>query len=432
MKETIFALSTVPGLSAIAVFRISGPSAFSVLKNITKGKLPQNRFATLKKIFWEGEVVDKCIVITFKKNESFSGEKTVEIHCHGSVAIIEKLASILTLCGPKLNLRPAEEGEFTRQAFYNGKMDLIQVEGLSELLMAETEAQRKISLDSLDGVVSKKVDTWKSKILSILAFLEADIDFNDQDIGDINILNMISELIELLKKEQDGFKDIRSIKQGLEIAIIGPPNVGKSTLINNLVKRNVSLTSRIAGTTRDIIEAKVQINGVYVTFLDTAGLRDTKDTIEKKGISLIKKRLKSVALKIFLIKKESDLKSMGVKVGTNDLILKSKADRGNSTKYRGISGKTGFGVKDAIDKIGTKLPTVYVNSGVIATYRQQSKTNDLLSLLSDLTTDIKNGLDVELIAEKARDGLKIVEELTGKIDTEEVLGIIFKSFCIGK
>ena len=432
MKETIFALSTVPGLSAIAVFRISGPSAFSVLKNITRGNLPQNRFATLKKIFWEGEVVDKCIVITFKKNESFSGEKTVEIHCHGSVAIIEKLASILTLCGPKLNLRPAEEGEFTRQAFYNGKMDLIQVEGLSELLRAETEAQRKIFFDSLDGVVSKKVDTWKSKILSILAFLEADIDFNDQDIGDINILNMISELIELLKKEQDGFKDIRSIKQGLEIAIIGPPNVGKSTLINNLVKRNVSLTSRIAGTTRDIIEAKVQINGVYVTFLDTAGLRDTKDTIEKKGISLIKKRLKTVALKIFLIKKESDLKSMGVKVGTNDLIFKSKADRGNSTKYRGISGKTGFGVKDAIDKIGTKLPTVYVNSGVIATYRQQSKTNDLLSLLSDLTTDIKNGLDVELIAEKARDGLKIVEELTGKIDTEEVLGIIFKSFCIGK
>ena len=432
MKETIFALSTVPGLSAIAVFRISGPNAFSVLKNITRGNLPQSRFATLKKIFWEGEVVDKCIVITFKKNESFSGEKTVEIHCHGSVAIIEKLASILTLCGPKLNLRPAEEGEFTRQAFYNGKMDLIQVEGLSELLRAETEAQRKISFDSLDGIVSKKVDTWKSKILSILAFLEADIDFNDQDIGDINILNMISELIELLKTEQDGFKDIRSIKQGLEIAIIGPPNVGKSTLINNLVKRNVSLTSRIAGTTRDIIEAKVQINGVYVTFLDTAGLRDTKDTIEKKGISLIKKRLKTVALKIFLIKKESDLKSMGVKVGANDLILKSKADRGNSTKYRGISGKTGFGVKDAIDKIGTKLPTFYVNSGVIATYRQQSKTNDLLSLLSDLTTDIKNGLDVELIAEKARDGLKIVEELTGKIDTEEVLGIIFKSFCIGK
>ena len=432
MKETIFALSTVPGLSAIAVFRISGPSAFSVLKNITRGNLPQNRFATLKKIFWEGEVVDKCIVITFKKNESFSGEKTVEIHCHGSVAIIEKLASILTLCGPKLNLRPAEEGEFTRQAFYNGKMDLIQVEGLSELLRAETEAQRKIFFDSLDGVVSKKVDTWKSKILSILAFLEADIDFNDQDIGDINILNMISELIELLKTEQDGFKDIRSIKQGLEIAIIGPPNVGKSTLINNLVKRNVSLTSRIAGTTRDIIEAKVQINGVYVTFLDTAGLRYTKDTIEKKGISLIKKRLKTVALKIFLIKKESDLKSMGVKVGANDLIFKSKADRGNSTKYKGISGKTGFGVKDAIDKIGTKLPTVYVNSGVIATYRQQSKTNDLLSLLSDLTTDIKNGLDVELIAEKARDGLKIVEELTGKIDTEEVLGIIFKSFCIGK
>ena len=432
MKETIFALSTVPGLSAIAVFRISGPNAFSVLRNITKGNIPKNRLATLKKIFWKGEVIDQCIIITFKKNESYSGEKTVEIHCHGSLAIIEKLASILTLCGPKLNIRPAEEGEFTRQAFYNGKMDLIQVEGLSELLRAETEAQRKISFDSLDGVVSKKVDTWKSKILSILAFLEADIDFNDQDLGEISILNKISGLIELLKIEQDGFKDIRSIKEGLEIAIIGPPNVGKSTLINNMVKRNVSLTSRIAGTTRDIIEAKVQINGVYVTFLDTAGLRDTKDTIEKKGISIIKKRLKTVALKIFLINKESDLKSIGVKVGPDDLILKAKADRGNNTKYIGISGKTGLGVKDAIDLIGTKLPQFYVNSGVIATYRQQIKTNDLLSLLTDLTTDIKSGLDVELVAEKARDGLKIVEELTGRIDTEEVLGIIFKSFCIGK
>jgi len=432
MKETIFALSTVPGLSAIAVFRISGPNAFSVLRNITRGNIPKNRLATLKKIFWKGEVIDQCIIITFKKNESYSGEKTVEIHCHGSIAIIEKLASILTLCGPKLNIRPAEEGEFTRQAFYNGKMDLIQVEGLSELLRAETEAQRKISFDSLDGVVSKKVDTWKSKILSILAFLEADIDFNDQDLGEISILNKISDLIELLKIEQDGFKDIRSIKEGLEIAIIGPPNVGKSTLINNMVKRDVSLTSRIAGTTRDIIEAKVQINGVFVTFLDTAGLRDTEDTIEKKGISLIKKRLKTVALKIILINKESDLKSIGVKIGHNDLIFKSKADRGNSTKYIGISGKTGMGVKDAIDLISAKLPKFYVNNGVLSTYRQQSKTNDLLFLLSDLTTDIKSGLDVELIAEKARDGLKIVEELTGRIDTEEVLGIIFKSFCIGK
>ena len=432
MKETIFALSTVPGLSAIAVFRISGPNAFSVLRNITKGNIPKNRLATLKKIFWKGEVIDQCIIITFKKNESYSGEKTVEIHCHGSVAIIEKLSSILTLCGPKLNIRPAEEGEFTRQAFYNGKMDLIQVEGLSELLRAETEAQRKISFDSLDGVVSKKVNTWKSKILSILAFLEADIDFNDQDLGEISILNKISDLRELLKIEQDGFKDIRSIKEGLEIAIIGPPNVGKSTLINNMVKRNVSLTSRIAGTTRDIIEAKVQINGVYVTFLDTAGLRDTKDTIEKKGISIIKKRLKTIALKIFLINKESDLKSIGVKVGPDDLILKAKADRGNNTKYMGISGKTGLGVKDAIDLIGTKLPQFYVNSGVIATYRQQIKTNDLLSLLIEMTTDIKSGLGVELVAEKARDGLKIVEELTGRIDTEEVLGIIFKSFCIGK
>ena len=185
MKDTIFALSTVPGLSAISVFRISGPNAFFVLKKITKAKVPENRLASLRKIFWKGEIIDKCIVIAFNKNDSYSGEKTVEIHCHGSIAIINKLASILTQCGPELNIRPAEEGEFTRQAFYNGKMDLIQVEGLSDLLRAETEAQRKISFQSLDGVISKKVEVWKSKIMSILAFLEADIDFNDQDLGDV-------------------------------------------------------------------------------------------------------------------------------------------------------------------------------------------------------------------------------------------------------
>ena len=292
MKDTIFALSTVPGLSAISVFRISGPNAFLVLEKITKAKVPENRLASLRRIFWEGEIIDKCIVIAFNRNDSYSGEKTVEIHCHGSIAIVNKLAWILTQCGSKLNIRPAEEGEFTRQAFYNGKMDLIQVEGLSDLLRAETEAQRRISFDSLDGVVSKKVGVWKSKIMSILAFLEADIDFNDQDLGDVEVLNMISSLLSLLKKELDNFKGVRSIKEGLNIAIIGPPNVGKSTLINHLSKRDVSLTSRIAGTTRDIIESKVQISGHFVTFLDTAGLRKTKNIIEKKGITALKKRLK--------------------------------------------------------------------------------------------------------------------------------------------
>ena len=145
MKDTIFALSTVPGLSAISVFRISGPNAFSVLEMLTSGEKPKSRYATLKKIFWEGDVVDKCLVITFEKNESFTGEKTVEIHCHGSIAVIEKMTSVLIKCGSSLNLRPAEEGEFTQQAFYNNKMDLIQVEGLADLLKAETEAQRKIS-----------------------------------------------------------------------------------------------------------------------------------------------------------------------------------------------------------------------------------------------------------------------------------------------
>tara|TARA_Y100001968_G_scaffold316048_1_gene343374 strand:- start:4249 stop:5547 length:1299 start_codon:yes stop_codon:yes gene_type:complete len=432
MKDTIFALSTVPGISAISVFRISGPNAFPVLRKMIKGKIPDHRYATLKKIYWNGEVVDKCIVITFNRNESYSGENTVEIHCHGSVAVIEKLVSVLMSYGSTLKLRPAGEGEFTRQAFYNGKMDLIQIEGLSDLLKAETEAQRKLAYHSLDGMVSKKVNVWRSEIISILAFLEAGIDFADQDLGEIEVLKRITNLIEVLKKERDGFEDIRSIKEGLNIAIIGPPNVGKSTLINHLSKREVSLTSRIAGTTRDIIESKVQINGVFVTFLDTAGLRKTKDTIEKKGIAAIKKRLRSVVFKIFLINKEADLKSVGIKVDADDLIFKAKVDRGNKTRFPGISGKTGLGVTEAIRLIEKKLPKIYLNSGVMATQRQHSKINDLMDVLLDLVSDLKEDIEVELVAEKARDGLKLIEELTGTIDTEEVLGIIFKSFCIGK
>ena len=432
MKDTIFALSTVPGLSAISVFRISGPNAFPVLRKIIKGKFPDHRYATLKKIIWNGEVVDQCIVITFNRNESYSGENTVEIHCHGSVAVIEKLVSVLMSYGSILKLRPAEEGEFTRQAFYNGKMDLIQIEGLSDLLKAETEAQRKLAYHSFDGMVSKKVERWRSEIISILAFLEAGIDFADQDLGEIEVLKRVTNLIEVLKKERDNFDDIRSIKEGLDIAIIGPPNVGKSTLINHLSKREVSLTSRIAGTTRDIIESKVQINGVFVTFLDTAGLRKTKDTIEKKGIAAIKKRLKSVVFKIFLIIKEVDLKIVGIKVNADDLILKAKADMGNKTRFHGISGKTGLGVKQAIGLIEKKLPKFYFNSGVMATQRQQTKINDLIDVMLGLASDLKEDIEVELVAEKARDGIKLIEELTGTIDTEEVLGIIFKSFCIGK
>ena len=432
MKDTIFALSTVPGLSAISVFRISGPNAFLVLKKITTGKRPRSRYATLKKIFWDGEFVDQCIVITFEKNNSFTGEKTLEIHSHGSIAVIEKLTSVLIECGSFLNLRPAEEGEFTRQAFYNGKMDLIQVEGLSDLLKAETEAQRKMSFDLLNGIVSKKVDTWRSKIIAILAFLEAGIDFTDQNLGEIQVLGMIADLIGSLKKEIECFMDNKSIKEGLNIAIVGPPNVGKSTLINNLSKREVSLTSRIAGTTRDVIESRVLVNGVFVTFLDTAGLRETRDTIEKKGIAIIKKRLKTVAFKIFLVNKETDLNNLGIKKCDNDLVFKAKADRGNNTSFAGISGKTGLGVKEAISLIEKKLPKFYSNSGTISTYRQQSKISDLLDVFLGLEIDIKGGLDVELVAEKARYGLKLIEQLTGRIDTEEVLGIIFKSFCIGK
>ena len=218
----------------------------------------------------------------------------------------------------------------------------------------------------------------------------------------------------------------------LRAGIVGLPNVGKSTLINRLSNREVSLTSRIAGTTRDIVESKVQINGVSVTFLDTAGLRETHDTIEKKGIAMLRKRVKKVAFNIFLVNKEADLKSLGIKVGKEDLIFKAKADKGNKTRFNGVSGKTGFGVKEVFKLIEARLPSLYFKNGAMITHRQQSKILGLREILVEINQEIESGLGVELVAEKARNGLRFVEELTGRIDTEEVLGIIFNSFCIGK
>ncbi|MDC3068070.1 tRNA uridine-5-carboxymethylaminomethyl(34) synthesis GTPase MnmE [Paracoccaceae bacterium] len=432
MKETIFALSTVPGVSAISVFRMSGPNSFKILRKLIKGSFPKSRLATLKKLYWNNELVDKCIVITFEKNQSYTGEKMVEFHCHGSYAIIEKVSSIFTTHRKVLDLRPAYEGEFTKQAFYNGKMDIIQVEGLSDLLRAETEAQRKLSLDQLEGSFSTKVQNWREKMVEIVGFLEAEIDFSDQFLGNVEVLHKIEELDNILESEIKTFSDISVAKEGVEVAIIGPPNVGKSSLINYLSKKEIAITSRLAGTTRDIIESKLQINGISVTFLDTAGLRKTRNIIEKKGISLLKKRLERVFTKIILIEKELDIERLGIPIKDSDILLKAKADKGNKTNYPGISGKTGLGVASLIGLLREKLPRSSIKSGSISTHRQRVKIQELLALIRQIKSSIKCQEDIEIIAENGRVGLVLFEELTGKIDTEEILGTIFKNFCIGK
>ncbi len=431
MKDTIFALSTAPGVSALAVLRISGPNAFSTLEKIITGEFPSPRVATLKKIIWRDEIIDECIVVCFNSASSFTGEQVVELQMHGSQAVIKKISSIF-LERDFINLRPAEEGEFTRRAFYNGKLDLTQVEGLADLISAETENQRKWSIDSYSGGLSRDINKWRDILTDILSDFEANIDFSDEDIEPINVSNKIDKLIVLMSEKENIYNRVRVVKDGIEIAIIGPPNVGKSTLLNRLGNRKLALTSEIAGTTRDIIEVRLEIMGVPVTFLDTAGLRDTSDKLEREGITLVKERIKTVFSRVFLINKENDLEKLGVQIEDRDIVFKSKSDIGNCTKYRGLSGKTGKGVSELINDIEKMLPNISRMSGIIVDERQIKKVKETIEVLKVLKKGIEKGKEIEILAEECRRGLKVLDQLEGKIDSELVLGNIFKKFCIGK
>ncbi len=431
MKDTIFALSTAPGVSALAVLRISGPNAFSALEKIIKGDFPAPRVATLKKIVWGGDVIDECIVLCFNSSSSFTGEQVVELQIHGSQAVIKKICAIF-LEKDFVNLRPAEEGEFTRQAFYNGKLNLTQVEGLAELLSAETETQRKWSIDTYSGTLSKDINKWRDILTEILSDFEANIDFSDEDIEPINVSGKIDELMVLMKEKEDMYKRVRVIKNGIEIAIIGPPNVGKSTLLNRLGNRKLALTSEIAGTTRDIIEAKLEIKGIHVTFLDTAGLRETNDILESEGIALVKERINKVFSRVILINEEKDIDELGVAIKEKDMVFKSKVDKGNHTKYKGLSGKTGRGVSELINEIEKFLPNINRVSGIITDERQIKKVKETKGVLKILKKGLEKGEEIEILAEECRRGVRFLDELEGKIDTELVLGNIFRKFCIGK
>ncbi len=431
MKDTIFALSTAPGVSALAVLRISGPNAFSTLKKIIKGDFPTPRVATLKKIIWRGDLIDECIVVCFNRGSSFTGEQVVELQTHGSQAVIKRICSIF-LKEDFVNLRPAEEGEFTRQAFYNGKLNLTQVEGLAELLSAETETQRKWSIDSYSGTLSRDINKWRDILTEILSDFEANIDFSDEDIEPLNVSEKIDKLMVLMKEKEDIYNKVKVVRDGIEIAIIGPPNVGKSTLLNKLGNRKLALTSEIAGTTRDIIEAKLEIKGIGVTFLDTAGLRETNDILESEGIALVKERINKVFSRVILINEEKDIDKLGVLIKEGDMVFKAKADQGNRTKYKGLSGKTGKGISELINDIEKLLPNINRVSGIIIDERQIKKVKDTKGVLKVLKKGLEKGKDIEILAEECRRGVRFLDELEGKIDSELILGNIFRKFCIGK
>jgi tRNA modification GTPase len=427
--DTIFALASARGKAGVAVVRLSGPMAFSAAKSLMVG-LPAPRVAGLRRLSWRGLELDQALVIRFLAGASFTGEDSVELHLHGSQAVI---SAVLRALSQTAGLRLAEPGEFTRRALENGCLDLAQVEGLADLIDAETEAQRVQALKVLSGAIGEKVDLWREDMIWAAAMIEATIDFADEDVPiDVvpEVRPVLEQLIAALKAEIAGGLMAERIRDGFEVAIVGAPNVGKSTLLNALAGREAAITSDIAGTTRDVIEVKMDLGGLAVTFLDTAGIRETEDTIESLGVGLAVRRAMSADLRIFLIGSEADVP--GLSPQGSDIVVIGKADTNPGEGMR-ISGKTGEGVRELVERISEILLQKSASAGILTRERHRVALQDAIEALEVSLNGLESALVMpELVAENLRRAARSLEVLVGRIDVEALLGKIFSSFCIGK
>ncbi len=442
---TIYALSSGPGLSGVAVIRISGPDTKNVVKKLTRGNFPEPRIATLKKInnINTNELIDEGIIIWFPGPESYTGEDMAEFHVHGSVAVIKALQNSISQIE---NCKIAEPGEFTKLAFQNNKINLLKAESIGDLIAAETEIQRRQALNIMSGKNHKKFSQWREGLLKILSNVEAKIDFPDEDLPK-DILKSIkknSEIIKLqIKKTLEDQKVGERIREGFKIAIVGPTNAGKSSLLNYLSKREVAIVSEVAGTTRDVIETHLNLNGYPVVVSDTAGIRDSMDEIEKKGIRLALKKAEDADLNIVIIEPKSAYFTGFLKDLINDksILVINKSDLGfddavnEYKKYNPIylSLKKETNINKLILEIKNKLKNQFINSEEILITRERHRQH-LEQVVSHLE-NFENKKDAEEF-DKAAEDLRLATRhlgmIVGKVDVEEVLGSIFNDFCIGK
>ena len=436
--ETIFALSSAPGRAGVSVLRLSGPSAGRALRELTGRKLPKPRAASLRSIFdVEGDLIDKPLVLWFPAPKSFTGEDCAELHVHGSVAILEMTAQRLS----QLGLRQARPGEFTRRAVEHGKMDLTEAEGLADLIDARTEGQRVQALSNMGGALRKTYEGWKSLILDALAQIEGEIDFADEaDVPDALshaaypfLTKVREQMAEALASSVRG----RAVRDGLQVAIIGVPNAGKSTLLNALVGRDVAITSPQAGTTRDIVEAQAVIAGLPVTFSDTAGLRESEDAIEAEGVRRARARAEDAHLVVHVVR--GNASDVALEGGlTADVVFNNiEHENENRPKIENsgfIEGNalSGHGVPLLMSKLETLILERYAGLENAALTRVRHVECISSAAQSIEFAMVRLGSDPELSSEDLRNALKYIEELAGRSDMEQVFDRIFSSFCIGK
>ena len=442
---TIYALSSGPGISGIAVIRVSGKETTTVIKLITGEDLPVPRTATLRKFnkINTNELIDEGVIIWFPGPNSYTGEDLAEFHVHGSRAVISALHSAI---GKVKNCRLAEPGEFTKIAFQNGKINLLKAESVADLISSETEIQRKQAIKIMSGKSSDQYNSWREKLLKILSHVEAKIDFPDEDLPK-DILSAIKETSEQvssqIEKVLNDQKVGERIREGFKIAIIGPTNAGKSSLINYLSKRDVAIVSEIAGTTRDVIETHLNLDGYPVVISDTAGIRDSRDEIEEKGIKLALNRAEDADLKLVIIDGNFDDLNKTLKdlINENAILVVNKSDllNGNlNKKFRKyehvlISIKNDSNLDQLILKIKNKLENKFINNEDILITRERHRKNLEHCIVHLKNFKNKNGSkDFDKAAEDLRLATRHLGMIVGKVDVEEILDSIFNDFCIGK
>ena len=442
---SIYALSSGPGISGIAVIRVAGDNVKKVIKLLTGSEPPNPRIATHKKFnkINSFDLIDEGILIWFPSPESYTGEDMAEIHVHGSIAVVR---SILDQLSKIENCRLAEPGEFTKIAFQNEKINLLKAESISDLISAETEIQRQQAIKIMSGKSSDKFNSLREKLLKILSNVEAKIDFPEEDLPDDVIKNIKndSEKIRLeIEKILNDQKVGERIREGFKIAIIGPANAGKSSLLNYLSNRDVAIVSEIAGTTRDVIEAHLNLDGYPVVISDTAGIRESQDEIEKKGIKLALKRAEDADLNIIVIEPKSvnftgflnDLVSEKSIIVINKIDLGYKDINLQIEKLNPIfsSIKNETNLDELINRIKDKLKNKFVTSKETLITRERHRQSLEACVQNLINFEEKNSQeDFDKAAEDLRLATRHLGMIVGKVDVEEILGSIFNDFCIGK
>jgi tRNA modification GTPase len=434
--STIFALSSAPGRAGIAVLRVSGPLAGAALTSLTQQAVPWPRRATLRRLVEAGEEIDQALVVWFPAGSSFTGEDVAEFHVHGGRAVVD---AVLGALGRIKGLRPAEPGEFTRRAVENGKFDLTQAEALADLIDAETEGQRKQALRQYEGALAELYDGWRARLLHAAAWAEAGIDFAEEEVPEDVAARAradASSILAAIRLHLDDSRRGEIVRDGLFLTVIGPPNAGKSSLVNALAKRDVAIVAATPGTTRDIVEVRLDLAGYAIVVADTAGLREAVEAVEAEGVRRALERAAAADIVVLVVDGSAADPFAGVSEATVEaasFIVWNKADLPWPAPPTGIrvSAATGEGLDALLDTL----------AALVRTRLERSRESPPLTrarhrhALGEAATALDRALQTdepELMAEDLRLALRALGRITGHVDIEELLGVIFRDFCVGK